>query len=190
MSRNGLIQRSFTLSPDFGTVDYGSFSSGMSFLRGVRPEGTVTLDDTEYNVGALVQEQGFSGYVYTHKDGSTTPPHRLTQPRVVTSYFNRSGVLLGVNTTAWRYASHTTGAPTVTVPWTPGTRHSPKDVSWPPKGLRLDVTFKAPPSAPAAHQGVQIQVHEPCYCPSPVPPALSPLPTTDLSSLWWTSVAL
>lgn len=81
-------------------------------------------------------------------------------PPPCTSYFNRSGVLLGVNTTAWRYASHTTGAPTVTVPWTPGTRHSPKDVSWPPKGLRLDVTFKAPPSAPAAHQGVQIQVHE------------------------------
>lgn len=59
-------------------MDYGSFSSGMSFLRGVRPEGTVTLDDTEYNVGALVQEQGFSGYVlHAHTDGSIHLPTDL-----------------------------------------------------------------------------------------------------------------
>ncbi len=48
-------------------------------------------------------------------------------------------------------------------PWMPGTRHSPSDVSWPPKGLQLVVSFQAPSTAPSPHQAVQINVHYEMY---------------------------
>jgi len=53
-------------------------------------------------------------------------------------------------------------------PWKPGTRFAPKEVSWPPTGVSLHLTFKPPKSAPKALDGVTITVHYELYQGVPV----------------------
>lgn len=79
------------------------------------------------------------------------------------AYFNRTGNTLSANSSAWTFTGYTTAAPTAAVPWTPGTRHSPANTSWPAKGLHVMLAFKAPASAPAAHQDVVITVNYEMY---------------------------
>ena len=61
------------------------------------------------------------------------------------------------------YVSHSTWAPEAAVPWEPGSRHAP-NVSWPPRGLRLDVSFAAPKNVSrAAHGRVRLTMHYELY---------------------------
>jgi hypothetical protein len=113
---NGLISRTFTLSPDFGTIDFYSHYEEKSLLRTIHPEGFVFLDNIGYKIGCLEMTGEFT-----------------------TSYLNRTSLQLACDPTAFRYHSHTTMNPSAPFKWQPGTRHSPKDISWPPKGLHLEV---------------------------------------------------
>ncbi|KAL5509192.1 hypothetical protein EMCRGX_G004513 [Ephydatia muelleri] len=116
---NGLISRSFLLSPDFGTVDFYSFGTDASILRAISPEAVVTLDGEEYNVGGLLSS---------------------VQP----DYFNRTDISYQVDPTAFHYVSHTTSQPVAPFHWEPGLRHSPSYSQWPPQGLTLQVQFGPP----------------------------------------------
>ena len=118
---NGLISREFATTPDFGTVDYRSEIKAKSLLRAIYPEATVTLDGTQYAIGGL-------------------------QADIKHSYLNRSALQLSVNPNAFHFAGYTTTSPVAPFHWEPGLRGSPRDVSWPPKGLTLHVIFKAPDS--------------------------------------------
>ena len=44
MLTNGLISRTFTTSPDFGTVNFYSYTAEASILRAIYPEAMVTID--------------------------------------------------------------------------------------------------------------------------------------------------
>ena len=116
---NGLISRSFLLSPDFGTVDFYSFGTDASILRAISPEAVVTLDGEDYNVGGLLSS---------------------VQP----DYFNRTDISYQVDPTAFHYVSHTTSQPVAPFHWEPGLRHSPSYSQWPPQGLTLQVQFGPP----------------------------------------------
>lgn len=50
---NGLISRTFRVTPNCATVDYRNLVSGESLIRGVRPETLLTIDGEEYSVGGL-----------------------------------------------------------------------------------------------------------------------------------------
>ena len=67
------------------------------------------------------------------------------------------------NTTAFQFASLTIGTPETPFPWKPGTRFAPSNVSWPPAGVALHITFTAPTTAPTVHQGVTVTVHYEMY---------------------------
>ena len=41
---NGLISRIFTLSPDFGTINFYSYTTEASLMRAIYPEAMVTID--------------------------------------------------------------------------------------------------------------------------------------------------
>ena len=41
---NGLISRIFTLSPDFGTINFYSYTAEASLMRAIYPEAMVTID--------------------------------------------------------------------------------------------------------------------------------------------------
>lgn len=137
---NGLITRQFLISPNFGTVDYRSESTGRSLLRYIGTEATITLAGYQYNIGGLNDSSG------TH------------------AYLNRSSVQIGADPNAFQYTGHSQSDPTAPFHWEPGIRSSPKTSNWPPKGLHLKVDFKAPASVKIpSHGQVSISLHYELY---------------------------
>ncbi len=50
---NGLVRRSFVLSPDFTCIDFTNLSNQQQLIRAVQPEAKITIDGIAYNVGGL-----------------------------------------------------------------------------------------------------------------------------------------
>ena len=50
---NGLVKRTFRLSPNVVCTEYKNMSTGQQLLRAVMPEAVVTINKKEYNVGGL-----------------------------------------------------------------------------------------------------------------------------------------
>lgn len=50
---NGLVKRTFLLSPNVVCTDYKNMVTGQQLLRAVMPEALVTINGTAYNVGGL-----------------------------------------------------------------------------------------------------------------------------------------
>jgi len=50
---NGLVSRTFRLTPNCATVGFTNLVTGESLLRGVSPEAMLTIDGQEYTVGGL-----------------------------------------------------------------------------------------------------------------------------------------
>eukprot|EP00697_Spironema_sp_BW2_P015561 gnl/Spiro4/6458_TR3313_c0_g1_i1.p1 gnl/Spiro4/6458_TR3313_c0_g1~~gnl/Spiro4/6458_TR3313_c0_g1_i1.p1 ORF type:complete len:759 (-),score=179.88 gnl/Spiro4/6458_TR3313_c0_g1_i1:82-2358(-) len=141
---NGLVSRVFTLMPAFGTIDFILNATterfgAQSMFRSVKPEATVELDGLQYVVGGLNQSSTFLAYC------------------------NRTELNLTVSTNAFVYTGYAVSEPEAPFRWKPGSRGSPTDLSWPPKGVHLQVNFAAPDSAPPAHKDVVIEVHYELY---------------------------
>jgi len=139
---NGLLTRTFTLLPAFGTVDLVSNATAnhggtASAFRAVVPEGVVTINGLRYRIGGLMQG-----------NGSEWPGNRFR------AYANRTESLdlraatatdlaaAGFDGGAFRYKSHSVSGVEAPFPWTPGTRHSPSELVWPPAGVSLAVVMK------------------------------------------------
>lgn len=58
---NGLVSRTFRMTPNCATVDFRNLVTGESLLRGVSPEALLTIDDIEYVIGGL---DGQKEYAY------------------------------------------------------------------------------------------------------------------------------
>ncbi len=70
---NGLLERTFTITPDVACVSYKNMVSGLQMLRAVSPETMVTIDLIEYPVGGL-DGQVERAYLKTEwVDGMSTP---------------------------------------------------------------------------------------------------------------------
>jgi hypothetical protein len=50
---NGLVRRTFRLSPNAATVDLRNLVTGAAVLRAVRPEASIVLDGRSYSIGGL-----------------------------------------------------------------------------------------------------------------------------------------
>ena len=50
---NGLVKRTFRLSPNVVCTDYKNMVTGQQLLRAVKPEAIVNINGKEYNVGGL-----------------------------------------------------------------------------------------------------------------------------------------
>src|SRR5690606_319764 len=61
---NGLISRTFRLTPNCATVGLTNLVNGESLLRGVSPEAMLTIDGQEYAVGGLDGQVEY-GYLKT-----------------------------------------------------------------------------------------------------------------------------
>lgn len=60
--------------------------------------------------------------------------------------------------------NYTVGSPIAPYPWTPGYRHAPSNVKWPPQGKTLTVLFKAPSKvASPSHSGILVYVNYELY---------------------------
>ena len=54
---NGLLQRSFRISPDVACVDFQNRINGQQLLRAVKPEARILLNGRPYGVGGLQGQQ-------------------------------------------------------------------------------------------------------------------------------------
>ena len=50
---NGLVKRTFRLSPNLVCTDYTNMITGQQLLRAIAPEAVITINGKEYNVGGL-----------------------------------------------------------------------------------------------------------------------------------------
>ena len=57
---NGLISRTFRLSPNAATVSIRNDITQASLLRGVKPEAKITLDGQEYSIGGLTGQPNYA----------------------------------------------------------------------------------------------------------------------------------
>ncbi len=70
---NGLLERTFTISPDVACISYQNLATGMQMLRAVSPEAVVTIDLIEYPVGGL-KGQMERAYLKPEWIGTLTAP--------------------------------------------------------------------------------------------------------------------
>ncbi|MEO6187211.1 MAG: hypothetical protein ABIO82_05325, partial [Ginsengibacter sp.] len=50
---NGLVKRTFRMAPDLACTGYKNLINGVELLRAVKPEGRLTIDGKDYNIGGL-----------------------------------------------------------------------------------------------------------------------------------------
>ena len=146
---NGLIARTFRLTPNAATVGLDNLVTGEAILRGVKPEAIVELDGQRYDVGGL---KGQDNYAFLRPDW-------LAQLRS--------------DPAAFRFIRFEVGRPTERLAWKQ-VRHHPPDVRWPPAGVSLRLDFIGPTGATLAAAGlrpqeIRVSVHYelydgiPCY---------------------------
>jgi hypothetical protein len=142
---NGLLTREFTTTPNWGTIAYRSEHSGVSILRTIATEATITLDGHDYLIGGL-------------KPTSS-----------VKDYLNRSSLVIETDPSAFQFVNYSFHAPKAPFHWEPGLRFSPENTQWPPKGLHLQVDFK-PPSVVQVpeHANVRLSLHYEMYEGAPI----------------------
>ena len=123
---NGLVTRTFALTPNFATLDYsldqGDQGAGQSFIRGLSPEARVFLQgmSAPVDVGGLVGE---SRYL-------------LWYPQTVN---------LTSDPSAFQYTGHELSTPSPRYQWRP--MRNSDNASWPPRGIHLAVHFSPPKPA-------------------------------------------
>ena len=131
---NGLIQRTFLISPNFATVDYTNQITDSSLLRGVKPEAILTIDGCQFEVGGL---KGQPDYAYLDSDWVVD----------LTSAQN-----------AFQFREYRIGEPEIRYPWV--RRRSATTSVYPPAGVTLTIEFAPPPSVDAIRVCVHYELYQ------------------------------
>ncbi len=136
---NGLIRRTFRLSPNAATVAFDNVMTGASLIRGVKPEAIVSLDGTAFNVGGLT---GQPEYAYLL-------PEWVNQLQAEPGSFRGVGFATGPTQApfGWKRKRHAVNLP------------------WPPPGSALHFVYR---SSETKLAGFEIQVHYELYDGLPV----------------------
>ncbi len=144
---NGLIRRTWRLSPNGACVAYDNLMSGQAMLRSVRPEARVTINGQQRDVGGLVGQ----------------PNHAYLAPPWLDA--------MEADARAMRLIGIKVGEPAERFTWG-RVRHAAADAIWPPKGINLRMDYELPPNAAArgdeAVAGPLVSVHYELYDGVPV----------------------
>jgi hypothetical protein len=112
---NGLIERSFRLSPNAATVGFMNLMTGESILRGVKPEAILDINGQTYNVGGLIGQEEYA-YLLPEWLDSFTSEER-----------------------AFQFVQHSTGETKERFAWK--RKRYAADLPWPPPGVSLILDF-------------------------------------------------
>lgn len=115
---NGLISRTFSITPDVATIGFDNLVTGESLLRSVRPEASVTINGNAIHVGGLYG-QPIHNYLL---------PEWLEQMNSATGNFH--------------YDSFSIGPIKERFAWQKRLEWMPQDLPWPPQGKELMFTYK------------------------------------------------
>ena len=136
---NELISRVFSIHPDFTTIDFYSHEKQASILRALSPEAIIALDGVTYEIGHV----------------NTSIPRAYLNRTALKEDFNRFEK-------GFHFDGYSVDMPQAPYPYTP-MRGAPKDIAWPPKGLRLNVCFKLDFSLHVQHTYVRPCIHYEMY---------------------------
>jgi len=130
---NGLIARTFKVSPNLATVSFKLSGSDTEFVRAVKPEASVELDGQKHEIGGL-KGQPVANYL---------DPEWLKKMTAAPAAYQFQGFQVGQ--TVERF------------PWKKRLEWMPHDLPWPPPGVSLTLSFARPES------GVTVNVHYEIY---------------------------
>jgi len=143
---NGLIRRTFRLNPNGATVGLDNLMTGQAVIRGVKPEASVTIDGTRYDVGGLKGQPNYAYLAPEWLDAMQADPGAMQ--------------LVGFEV----------GRPVARMQWKRVRHHAPNAV-WPPRGVHLRFDY-ALPNANGAEEadkpGIRVGVHYELYDGVPV----------------------
>jgi len=136
---NGLISRSFSLKPDGATTSFNNLMTGTQLIRAIKPEASVTINGRQLTVG------GLSG-----------------QP--VQNYLREEwiGRLKSDSLSPFVLSGYTTGDIAKRFEWKKRPEWMAQDLSWPPRGKRVDFMYKAKENKNYA-DGIEIIIHYEIY---------------------------
>lgn len=117
---NGLIERKFRISPNFGCIGLNNRITSQNYLRSVRPEAQITVNGTSFEIGGLTGQ----------------PVHNYLLPEWIDQLTN--------NEEAFQYVSYTVENIKPRFDWKIRKEWISGDVKWPAPGKELIVEFKAP----------------------------------------------
>ena len=126
---NGLVRRTFRLSPNAATVGFDNLMTGENLMRGVKPEGGVSLDGRTYEIGGL---KGQPNYAFLRSEW-------IEQ--------------LEADPQAMVFTGFEVGRPQERMAWKRIRHHAP-GVKWPPSGVyvRMDYAMPAPTASGLASE--------------------------------------
>jgi hypothetical protein len=127
---NGLLSRTFRLSPNAATVAIRNHVTDASLLRGVKPEAKITLDGHEFSIGGLAGQPNYAYLLPEWKESLTG------------------------DDSAFQFSGFDIQSPEPQMKWKQDRWAG--EVQWPPKGVQLNLHFDAPKSGP---KKVSVTVH-------------------------------
>lgn len=134
---NGLISRTFRLAPNAATVGLDNRMTGENILRGVKPEAEISIDGRNYEIGGLKGQKNYAFLRPEEIDG------------------------LEADSAAMQFINYKVSEPKAPFEWKRVRRRAPGAV-WPPKGVHLQLDFKAP------DRDIKVSVHYELYDGIPV----------------------
>jgi hypothetical protein len=130
---NGLIARTFKVTPNLATVSFKRSGKDTEFVRAVKPEAMVELDGQRYDIGGLKGQ----------------PVANYLDPRWLGDMTSDQG--------AYQFQGFRVGPTEERFPWKKRLEWMPRDMPWPPPGAALTLSFAGP------KDGVVVEVHYEIY---------------------------
>lgn len=131
---NGLIERSFRLSPNAATAGFANLMTGESLLRGIKPEAVVEIDGKTFNVGGLIGQVEYA-YLLPEWLESMTAEEK-----------------------AFQFVEYRTGKTKSRFPWK--RKRYGAELPWPPPGVSFTLDFR---SNLKELKDVEVSVHYEMY---------------------------
>lgn len=130
---NGLIRKVLLTKPNAAGISLVNITSGQEFIRGIKPEASLSMDGKTYSVGGLV---GQANYAFLN-------PEWIKDLRSDPESFHYTGCQTGPIEPRMLWAK---------------VRHTAPNLSWPPKGQHLSMDFEHPNLS-----GIKIRIHYNLY---------------------------
>lgn len=116
---NGIISRSFRLSPNAATTSLKVLSKQEEHIRAIKPEAVLSVDGFRINVGGLVGQPNLAFLYPDWLDGLSADP------------------------LSFQFSDFRISTPDKRFEWNRVRHHGP-NADWPPKGVRLQMDYKLP----------------------------------------------
>lgn len=138
---NGLVSRTFYLGDNIACISYKNKTDDTEYLRAVKPEARIRLDTAWYDVGGLAGQPEMSYLLEEWLPAMNTSPQAFVLEKIET------------------------GMPVERYPWS--RKFNAPAADWPPKGLRLTLTFGPAVTTPEV-SGIRVRVNYEIYDGLPV----------------------